>query len=431
MQNIVFREHAAYLSSETEDTKTPMRHNDRQACSASAGSPVTTLDIDMAKVGDTVRYLNAVGGGKIVRIDGRMAYVDEDGFETPVLLSELVVVLPEGHESKGKAAKLMFDQSAADAVKARELKERKEAELTKEIKPAAPKPMPVEETKHGEKLNLVLAFEPADIKRLSETQFAAVLVNDSNYFLAFAFLTCEGREWRVCYEGTVEPNMVVDLATFGHTDLGRFERVALQAVAFKRDKGFGMKPAISCEKRLDLKKFYKLHCFRPGIYFDTPVLEVPLVRDDMPVQTPAPDAALLKEAMGGAPDSRRRELAEKYAKDSGRPSRKRREDADNPHKLLPLIEVDLHIDELVDTTAGMDNAAMLGMQLDTVRRTMKSHARRVGQKIVFIHGKGDGVLREGVRSLLRREYGDCDIQDASFREYGFGATLVTIKQSMK
>ena len=46
----------------------------------------------MAQVGDTVRYLNSVGGGVIVRIDGNMAYVDDDGFETPVLLRECVVV---------------------------------------------------------------------------------------------------------------------------------------------------------------------------------------------------------------------------------------------------------------------------------------------------------------------------------------------------
>ncbi len=44
------------------------------------------------KIGDTVRYLNAVGGGIIVKIAGNMAYVDEDGFETPVLLRECVVV---------------------------------------------------------------------------------------------------------------------------------------------------------------------------------------------------------------------------------------------------------------------------------------------------------------------------------------------------
>lgn len=44
------------------------------------------------KIGDNVRYLNAVGGGRVVRIVDNIAYVDEDGFETPVLLKECVVV---------------------------------------------------------------------------------------------------------------------------------------------------------------------------------------------------------------------------------------------------------------------------------------------------------------------------------------------------
>ncbi|MCM1452345.1 MAG: hypothetical protein NC102_08795, partial [Clostridium sp.] len=46
----------------------------------------------MAKVGDTVRFLNSTGGGVIVRIADGVAYVDEDGFETPTLLKECVVV---------------------------------------------------------------------------------------------------------------------------------------------------------------------------------------------------------------------------------------------------------------------------------------------------------------------------------------------------
>lgn len=49
------------------------------------------------KVGDTVRFLNAVGGGKVTKIEGNIAYVEEaDGFETPVLVRECVVVDPDG-----------------------------------------------------------------------------------------------------------------------------------------------------------------------------------------------------------------------------------------------------------------------------------------------------------------------------------------------
>ena len=43
----------------------------------------------MAKVGDTVRFLSTTGGGRVVKIDGQIAHVEEDdGFVTPVLLKE-------------------------------------------------------------------------------------------------------------------------------------------------------------------------------------------------------------------------------------------------------------------------------------------------------------------------------------------------------
>lgn len=48
-----------------------------------------------------------------------------------------------------------------------------------------------------------------------------------------------------------------------------------------------------------------------------------------------------------------------------------------------------------------------------------------GQKIVFIHGKGDGVLRKAIEKELKTKYKQYYYQDASFREYGFGATVVT------
>lgn len=46
----------------------------------------------MAKIGDRVRFLNSVGGGIIKKIEGNIAYVDDNGFETPTLLRECVVV---------------------------------------------------------------------------------------------------------------------------------------------------------------------------------------------------------------------------------------------------------------------------------------------------------------------------------------------------
>ena len=381
----------------------------------------------MAKVGDTVRYLNSVGGGKIVKIEGKMAYVDEDGFETPVLLNELVVVMPAGHQANsGSSANLMFDQKAFDAGKA---VEKPVAAPQATVQPEE-EVLPIEETAHGEKINVSLAFEPQDLKRLSTTSFSAVLVNDSNYYLYFTFLTRSSDEhgWETSFSGVAEPNMFVDLALFSHDDLPRLERVAFQCVAFKKGKSFSLKAPMSINQKIDLTKFYKLHCFRNGIYFDSPVLEFPLIKDDMPLKGLNVNTTELKNAMMSAPKDKNiaKELSEKYKVDKGRDKKQKSGNENNPFKLLPVIEVDLHIGELVDTTAGMENSDMLNLQLETVRKTMNAHRQRKGQKIVFIHGKGEGVLRKAVLDLLKKEYSKAELQDASFREYGFGATLVTI-----
>ena len=382
----------------------------------------------MAKVGDTVRYLNSVGGGKIVKIEGKMAFVDEDGFETPMLLKELVVVMPAGHEaqkSNGNSANLMFDQKAFDAGRQPEPStEIVAAEQSQE------KELPIEETTYGEKLNVVLAFEPKNIKQLSSTSFAAVLVNDSNYFLYFTFLvrSDDDHGWKVKYSGTIEPNMLADLANFSHEELPALERIAFQCIAFKKDKTFSLKAPVSISQKIDLTKFYKMHCFRPGVYFETPVLEFPLIKDDVPTKALQVNTEALAEAMMSKPKDKdiAKQLSAKFNVDKGRRKDSKTNNASNPNKLLPIVEVDLHIGELVDTTAGMNNADMLNLQLYTVRKTMTQHLRRKGQKIVFIHGKGEGVLRKAVIELLKKDYPKAELQDASFREYGFGATLVTI-----
>lgn len=233
----------------------------------------------MIKPGDTVRYLNSVGGGVVTRVDGRIAYVDDNGFETPFQVKELVVVLPAGHDKPAGGANLMFDQKAFDAGK----EERHAApKPDKDVTPSpAPLP-PAPETPHGDRLTLSLAFEPSDIKRLSEATFNCVLVNDSNYTLQFflAGRAPESPEWSVIYQGDVQPNELIDLATFSHSTLGRIERVVFQAIAFKQGKEFEIKDPIAVMRKLDLTKFFKLHCFRPGRFFDEPVLEFPLIDSD-------------------------------------------------------------------------------------------------------------------------------------------------------
>ena len=381
----------------------------------------------MIKIGDTVRYLNAVGGGVVRKIEGKVAYVDEDGFETPVLVNELVVVLPAGHEKKPTGPNLFFDQKAFDAGRSERRAESGDLRLKTQDSRLNTEDSKVEETAYGDKLNIALAFEPTKIRELGKSDFNAVLVNDSNYFLFFSFMrrSAEERGWHTVFAGEVAPNELIDLAVLRQGELNDYERIALQYVAFKKGKEFEMKPAASISRRLDLSKFFKLHCFRPGIYFDTPVMELQLVKDDVMEgghsdrRSAGPTAQDGANSLGNCASGAAVRMTAPHAKTTHTPK-------PSPYKLLPLIEVDLHIGELVDTTAGMENKDMLQLQLDTVRKTMKEHSKRKGQKIVFIHGKGDGVLRKAVRDLLKKEWPKADLQDASFQEYGFGATLVTL-----
>ncbi len=234
----------------------------------------------MVKPGDTVRYLNEVGGGVVTRVEGKIAYVDDAGFETPMQASELVVVIPAGHVPASKGAKLMFDQEAFDTGRT---DKRPQPEPKPKAPAPAPEPLPVEETEYGDALNIALAFEPADIKRILETDVTAILVNDSNYFLRFSLLRREETAgWTLIYEGEAGPNELVDLAVVSRDRLQEFERVVLQAIAFKKGKPFEVKSPLNVSRKIDLTKFYKLHSYRPGLYFETPVIEVPLYNEPAP-----------------------------------------------------------------------------------------------------------------------------------------------------
>ena len=385
----------------------------------------------MAKIGDTVRFLNSIGGGVITRIEGKIAYVEEDGFETPMLIKDIVVVLPAGHEPTHKGANIMFDQSAFDKgkeeEKTRKSKPGKQDIESDDLKTTSDNLGPVVETDYGDKLNLTLAFEPSDAKSLIRSKFTAVIVNDSNFYIDFTFLRrADGeRGWSLVYKGTIPPNELIDVAVLRHEDLPQYEKIGIQGVAYKEDKIFTLQPVVNVTRKLDLTKFHKFHCFRPGIYFDGPVLEFPLVKEGL-ANTPIEiDADRLKEALTGDKEFAK-ELSKKYNTDRNKSENRKPKPENNPHKLLPLIEVDLHIGELLDSTVGMEPKDMLDLQLSTVRKHMEAHSRRKGQKIVFIHGKGEGVLRKAVLDLLKKDYPKAELQDASFREYGFGATLVTI-----
>ena len=95
---------------------------------------------------------------------------------------------------------------------------------------------------------------------------------------------------------------------------------------------------------------------------------------------------------------------------------------------MPKMEVDLHIHQLTDTTRGMNNFDMLNIQLETAKRQLEFAIRKRIQKVVFIHGVGEGVLKEELKYLFNK-YDNVTFYDAEYKKYGLGATEVYIYQN--
>lgn len=377
------------------------------------------------KIGDKVRFLSEVGGGVVTGFQGKdiVLVEDTDGFDIPMPIRECVVIETDDYNiptpaSKAAAQKKKVEEQPARPVTVVSGGKKEFQSSVNEGQACLSKPQisPYRqpEMKGGDVLNVFLAFVPEDIKAVSTTSFESYLVNDSNYYMYYTYLSAEGKAWSTRSQGLIEPNTKLLLEEFEKSELNDRERVAVQLIAFKDNRSFIMKSPVSAEIRIDTVKFYKLHTFQNTDFFETPALIYDIIKNDLPAKQvyvsaeELQDALLHKPAVDSSDKSRPQTLVKRSAKNG-------------------IIEIDLHIGELLDDTRGMSNSEILTYQLDKFREVMEKYKNKREQRIVFIHGKGDGILRKALLDELRRKYPQCRHQDASFQEYGFGATMITIK----
>jgi hypothetical protein len=366
------------------------------------------------KIGDKVRFVSETGGGTVAGFKGNNIVLveDEDGFQIPMLITDVVVVGNDDYST----ARIVENKKSAGMTQSSAVKQK--TTVVDDDDPST-RPVtfkaPAEERKGGDKLSAYLAFVPIDMRELTSTRFETYIVNDSNYYMQYAYSSAEGANWRVRSVGEVEPNTKLYIEEFGRDILNEMEHVCLQIIAYKRDKSFLLKPAVNVQLRLDAVKFYKLHTFQENDFFEQPALVYTVIENDKEARPLVIDAQKLKQ-----------DMMNKVKADIQPPSSTQQQKQDKHQKDAPLI-VDLHAGELFDTTAGLEPSDILNYQLETFRNTLKLYGKKKGQKIVFIHGKGEGVLRRALINDLQYRFKHYHYQDASFQEYGYGATQVTIR----
>ena len=165
------------------------------------------------KIGDKVRFLSEVGGGRVSGFQGKdIVVIGEEDYDT-----RHVVEVKQRQKAQTAAPQKM-----------------EEEELEPADRPITFRPKP-EERKGGDKLSAYLAFVPLNVKELMQTRFESYLVNDSNYYLRYALLSAEGTAYSVRATGEVEPNTKAFIEEFGREDLQGLEHVCIQMIAYKRD----------------------------------------------------------------------------------------------------------------------------------------------------------------------------------------------------
>lgn len=381
------------------------------------------------KVGDKIRFLNASGGGIVRRIQGNVAWVEgEDGFELPTPLSECVPVeegdsfIPGYHKPQAPIS--------STPLKPKEKKNNIEEEKyfdaeTSHIEKKIPMPhLLIPERPDGDNISIYLAWLPVEMDKFGDSPLECYLINDSNYTLSFQLWSAGGDDkYEILSEGELERDTKLFIEELPMTQVASRENLRLAYIPFKRERLFTPKPAQTLQVALNPIRLLKKYAYTVNDFFEDKALIVPLLEQDQPYKEKVLSTEEL-QILADSLQTPQKDLLIEKEKKKLRQQRGQRQEA-KLQKDLPL-EIDLHIEQLIDNTTGLTPSDMLSLQLTEFKKVMNDAIHNRGQKIVFIHGKGEGVLRKAILDELKKHYPQTTAQDASFKEYGFGATMVTI-----
>lgn len=340
-------------------------------------------------VGDKVRFLNDVGGGVIVKVlPNKMVLVrDQNDFEYPIPASELVIV-------EKAAAPVKIIEPAPSLNKSG-------GSPSKDIR-QTPKP----EFKNDNISEIFFGFVRVADENIDG--FDCYLVNDSD-FSVFYHLVLKGETGFTKIDAEfLEPNTKICAGQLSREQINTGKELIIQMLFFDH-------PYQTLHEQIERKikivplKFFQEHVFIENDFFDEKAYMFELLKE--------------KPGLGQSIKSEldfERMLAEKDSEPEEDASRRF-----SPRKEAAVVEIDLHINQLVDSVVGMSNAEILHKQLEVFHKTMTDAILNKVSKVILIHGIGNGTLKAALRDSLSTQY-KLSYEDASFREYGFGATMVIL-----
>jgi len=345
------------------------------------------------KAGDKVKFLNDRGGGIVSSvIDSRMVNVIvEGGFEMPVLASELIRIEPED------AAGRFFDEDFKVPV----FQRKEEQSATVEDERVASLPGTITRQRKSE--DIYLAFVPHDQKWLITGLIDIYLVNNSSCDLLYnLFLRDDNDRYTGKDYGSIFPDTTLLLDTIDRESLSEWGSGVFQFL-FHKDHPANLLPPFNAEFGISGKNFYQEGSYKESPYFSGKGILLKIVSLDNYFKRTRKPAG----PKNSQQSKDRKPLLEKH-----RTSERE-------------AEVDLHIHALIGENANMEVQEILDFQKSYFVQCLEEAIAGHFLRVTFIHGVGNGTLREEILSTLKN-YEGIEVSDAPMTKYGVGAIVIRI-----
>ena len=352
------------------------------------------------KVGDKVLFLNEKGGGIVTRVeDEQIVHVAvEDGFEIPYAVTDLI-----------KAGNMEEDRPLTAPKRPTPAKDEKTAGLYV-------LPHQTEDISTG----VYLAMVPRNQDQVLASAMDFFLLNHTGYRVSFALFINKSGNFYGKATGAMDPGTRHHLGKVERTDIEEWAHAMLQTLFFREGKTELLPPAA------DYIVFKPVKIYKEESFTFSPMLH----QKAMTISVTAPGKQKERQtAEVDVPDSVKH-MKEEEERNTHKPVSERKSKGILEKHMVGdnIAEIDLHIVELTDNTINMTNADMLNMQMDYVKRCLEEARKQHISKLVFIHGVGNGTLKQALLKMFKNTEG-LEYFDAPYARYGMGATEVKLYRS--
>ncbi|MCD4665829.1 MAG: DUF2027 domain-containing protein [Bacteroidales bacterium] len=355
------------------------------------------------KVGDKVKFLNENGGGVISKIisPGLVNVAIEDGFEIPILTSEILKI---ELDAPIDSPKHLFTEDFN--VKVDQTPETHYESDERNI------PLLSNSAKGNLEQGIYLAFVPHDQKWLITGMIDIYLANHTNYDILYSYFLEKEKGGFVGKDyGSATAESMVLLSTVDREEIEKWTKGVVQ-VLFHSDKSEGVLSPGNSNFKVKPTRFYQENSYKDSALINGKAIINSLI--PLSAQTSLFSNEVIEKDEPA-------ELIVREAKEV------KPEHIIDKHKTSPReAVVDLHIYELIDDSENIDDSQKLRTQINYFTRCLESGIANNLYKVTFIHGVGTGVLKTTIKEILK-DYPNVEIRDASMKQFGYGATEVVIR----